>query len=157
MSLTSLDFRAPSAWLVTMKAPLTQRRPLRPDRLRPLERPFGWIPFRFLKSGWLPRLGRDAKLFYFFLCLVADGRGISFYGDARIEQMLALSAGELAVARDELTALDLVAFDGHVYQVLSLPSLPPATPVAQRRQPSCPRGGDYESVGQILQRLLGTE
>ena len=120
-----------------------------------LERPFGWIPFRFLKSGWLPRLGRDAKLFYFFLCLVADGWGISFYGDARIEQMLALSAGELAGARDELTALDLVAFDGHVYQVLSLPSLPPATPVA--RQSSCPRGGDYESVGQILQRLLGTE
>lgn len=133
-----------------MKAPLARRQPLRPDRLRPLERPFGWIPFRFLKSGWLPRLGRDAKLLYFFLCLVADGRGISFYGDARIEDLLALSAGELARARDELTELDLLAFDGRLYQVLSLPS--PRAPVAQR-QPSCPRGGDYESVGQILQRL----
>jgi len=136
-----------------MKAPLARRQPLRPDRLRPLERPFGWIPFRFLKSGWLPRLGRDAKLLYFFLCLVADGRGISFYGDARIEHLLALSAGELVQARDELTALDLLAFDGRVYQVLSLP---PASPVAQR-QASCSRRGDYESVGHILQRLLGTE
>ena len=46
--------------------------PLRTDRIRTLERPFGWIPFRILTSGLLPALSPPTKLLYFFLCLVAD-------------------------------------------------------------------------------------
>lgn len=140
-----------------MATPLWRQEPLRPDRLRPLERPFGWVPFRFVKSGWLQRLCRDAKLLYLFLCLVANRQGVSFYGDARIEKMLALSESELARARDELTELDLVAFDGHLYQVLSLPSMGPERSASPRAPPSCPREDEYESVGQILKRLLGSE
>lgn len=140
-----------------MATPRWRQNPLRPDRLRPLERPFGWVPFRFLKSGWLQRLRRDAKLLYFFLCLVADRQGVSFYGDARIEKILALSDGELARARDELTELDLVAFDGHLYQVLSLPSMEARACASPRAPPPCPGQGEYESVGQILKRLLGSE
>lgn len=120
---------------------------LRPDRLRTLERPFGWIPFRLLTSGWLPCLGQEAKLLYFFLCLVADGRGISFYGDARLCRLLGLTASELGGARKELCSYDMLAFDGRVYQLLSLPHKAPVQPSP------CRRGGVPEPVGRILQRL----
>lgn len=131
-----------------MKRP--RPRPLRPDRLRNLKRPFGWIPFRLLTSGWLPRLGRDAKLLYFFLCLVADGKGISFYGDARLCRLLDLSGGELGAARDELCRRDLLAYDGRVYQLLSLPREAPAP----EREPPRRLSGDAVPVGRILQQLL---
>ena len=125
-------------------------RPLRPDRLRSLERPFGWIPFRLLTSGLLAQLDRDAKLLYVFLCLVADGKGISFYGDARLCRLLALSGGELDAARDELCRRDLLAFDGRVYQLLSLPR---EAPVPVREAPRR-RSGDAVPIGQVLQRLI---
>ena len=138
-------------------------RPLRPDRLRSIERPFGWIPFRLLASGLLARLGRDAKLLYFFLCLVADGKGISFYGDRRVELLLELSHGELEHAREELCRHDLLAFDGRVYQVLSLPDDVGRVDRAGRRAGRDPREGQRsgegaETVGRILRRLgLGEE
>ena len=128
---------------------MNRPRLLRPDRLRTLERPFGWIPFRLLTSGWLPCLGRETKLLYFFLCLVADGRGISFYGDARMCRLLGLTASELGGARKELCGHDMLAFDGRVYQLLSLPKK--KTPV----QPSQGRRGSRpEPVGRILKRMI---
>ena len=127
---------------------VTRPRPLRPDRLRALERPFGWIPFRILTSGRLQRLGREAKLLYFFLCLVADGYGISFYGNVRLCRLLGLSTPELERGREELCRGDLLAFDGRVYQLLSLPRDVPM------RKPPRQRDGEVEPVGRILQRLL---
>ena len=120
--------------------------PLQPDRLRTLERPFGWIPFRMLTSGRLQQLSRNAKLLYFFLCLVADARGISFYGDVRLGQLLALAPPELRHARGELCRRDLLAFDGRVYQLLSLPSEAP-------RPESPSRHGEPQPAGPILRRL----
>ena len=132
---------------------------LRPDRLRTVERPFGWIPFRILSSGWLQRLCREAKLLYFFLCLVADGRGVSFYGDARLCRRLGLSAVELTEARDELCHLDLLAFNGFVYQLLSLPA-EEATPrheperkVGAKPKPAVCRRAHVEHIREILRRL----
>jgi hypothetical protein len=121
-------------------------RPLKPDRLRTLERPFGWIPFRILTSGRLRQLSRDAKLLYFFLCLVADARGISFYGEVRLCQLLALSPPELRHAREQLCRRDLLAFDDRIYQLLSLPSEP-----SRPEPPSW--HSDPEPAGRILQRL----
>jgi hypothetical protein len=96
-------------------------KPIRFDRLRSLERPYSWVPFRLLSSGLLAELSQPAKLLYFFLCLVADRRGMSFYGDRRVHEQLALSDQELSSARYELCDLDLLAFDGRVYQLLSWP------------------------------------
>jgi hypothetical protein len=124
---------------------LMRPRPLRPDRLRTLERPFGWIPFRILTTGTLQRLSRNGKLLYFFLCLVADAHGISFYGLVRLRQLLALSLPELAHAREELCQSDLLGFDGRVYQLLSLAREAPA--------PEPPRWhGDAKSVGRVVRR-----
>lgn len=96
-------------------------KPLRPDRIRTMERPFGWMPFRILTSGILAELTPAAKLLYFFLCLVADRQGLSFYGDKRLCVLVGLGGQQLGSARSELCRRDLVAFDGRVYQVLSLP------------------------------------
>ncbi len=96
-------------------------RPLRPDRIRTLEKPFGWIAFRVLSSGILARLSPAAMLLYFFLSLVADENGMSFYGERRLASILKLSRAVIASARTELCAMDLLAFDGRLYQVLSLP------------------------------------
>jgi hypothetical protein len=94
---------------------------LRPDRLRTIDRPFGWIPCRLLTDGLLEQLGRPAKLLYLLLALAADRQGISFYGDQKIQRTLDLSTNEMEQARAQLIHHDLLAFDGHTYQLLSLP------------------------------------
>ena len=135
----------------------TRPAPLRPDRLRTLAAPFGWIPFRIVKEGWLPRLSRDAKLLYFFLCLVADNHGVSFYGDARIARELGLHTDEIVQARNELTAIDLLAFNGRVYQVMSLPQSLRGHTDDKDLENNSRRGSDYESLGQILAALQRQE
>lgn len=130
--------------------------PLRPDRLRRLERPFGWIPFRILTSGLLTHLSRPAKLLYFFLCLVADQNGVSFYGERRLEGLLELSDFELTQARHELCERDLLAFDGRVYQLLSFPQqLLPQTRPAPRPCRRSGAAGELQPIGKILQQLWG--
>lgn len=155
-----------------MTIPRSARRPqqlLRPERLRAIERPFGWLPCRLLSGGWLEALGGQAKLLYMLLATAADRQGLSFYSDARIEQVLALGAGDLAGARLELTELDLLAFDGRIYQLLSLPGHPPrpacpSAPRATPHEPSAPSSTEDatpssddlpEDVQTILRKLLG--
>lgn len=125
--------------------------PLRPDRLRRLERPFSWIPFRILTSGLLAQLSGPAKLLYFFLCLVADHNGVSFYGEQRLEDVLGLSGGELEGARQELCERDLLAFDGRVYQLLSWPQQPSPPPLRRGRRRGA--AGHPQPIGKILQQL----
>lgn len=103
---------------------------LRPDRIRTIEKPFAWIPFRLVTDGTFAELSDPAKLLYLFLCLAADRQGTSFYGDARLASFFELEPYELELARRELIAKDLIAYDGHLYQVLSLPQPPP--PAARR-------------------------
>ena len=95
---------------------------LRPDRLRIIEKPFAWIPFRLLTDGLFADLSDKAKLLYLFLCLAADRQGTSFYGDARIRSYFQMSLTEIELARKELIDKDMIAYDGRLYQVLSLPS-----------------------------------
>lgn len=115
-----------------------RRRPpslLKPQRLRSIERPFGWLPCRLLTGGWLKALSGPARQLYMLLATAADPRGLSFYSGARIEQVLALGPGELARARLELTEIDLLAFDSCVYQLLSLPTNLPEKPSRPCRPP----------------------
>jgi hypothetical protein len=116
-------------------------RPLRFDRLRAIERPFGWIPFRLLTSGVLTQLSPQARQLYMVLCLVADRNGLSFYSDWRLSLMLQLCDDELDGARQQLVERDLLAYDGRVYQLLSLP------PSETRK------GADAQQAGDILRRL----
>lgn len=96
--------------------------PLRPERVRSIQKPFAWLPFALLTQGHLANLSDPAKLLYLLLCLAADRNGLSFYGDKRILSYFQLAPGDLQLARRELIEKDLLAYDGHLYQVLSLPN-----------------------------------
>jgi hypothetical protein len=109
----------------------------RPDRVRTVERPFGWVPCRMLTNGTIASMSPDERQLYLVLALAADRQGVSFYGDKRIARILACTQQELELARHALMARELVAYDGATYQLLPLPSDAATTPSAsQYRDPA---------------------
>jgi len=95
---------------------------LKPDRIRRRHGSFGWIEHRFVREGYLEGLRDPEPLLYFFLSIVADQRGISFYSLDRIRQLLGIPhAHTLQGAIDELANRDLLAFSSGIFQVLDLP------------------------------------
>jgi hypothetical protein len=58
------------------------------------------------------------------LLLVADRNGISFYDYERICKFTGLLLDDYITARNSLIDKDLIAFEGRVFQVLSLPPKP---------------------------------
>jgi hypothetical protein len=92
-----------------------------PDRVRrPPKDGWSWIDRRFVREH-ASRLSHEAILLYFFLTAVSDKDGLSFYGDASIAVRLRMSEAAMVRARDELVAMDLVAYRAPLVQVLSLP------------------------------------
>jgi hypothetical protein len=61
---------------------------------------------------------------YTFLVLAADRYGISFYGYDRICSFLRFTVEDYIEARNQLIEKDLLAFDGTLFQLLSLPEKP---------------------------------
>jgi hypothetical protein len=125
---------------------------LRPDRLRTIEKPFAWIPFRLLKDGLFADLSDQAKLLYLLLCLAADSQGLSYYGDPRILSYFQLSQQDIDLARSELIQKNLIAYDGRLYQLLSLPSPDRFTPEKTNPAPAH-RSSEPELFKDILTRL----
>ena len=97
---------------------------LNPDRIRHIDGGFSFIPHRFLTDGFLETLSWQELLLYIFLVLAADRYGLSFYSDKRICLLLHLTAEQYMAASDGLIKKDLIAFEGGIFQVLSLPSGP---------------------------------
>jgi hypothetical protein len=115
---------------------------------------FCFIPFRFLRDGFLSALKRDELALYVLLVLAANRYGVSFYGYDAICTALHMHLDQYIAARNGLIAKDLIAFDGHRYQVLSLPAPP-------RRQQAKPlrTADDFErddpaTIRQILRHDL---
>jgi hypothetical protein len=128
---------------------------LRPDRIRTIEKPFAWIPFRLVTDGTFAALSDPAKLLYIFLCLAADRQGMSFYGDARLGSFFDFHPYELELARQQLIAKDLIAYDGHLYQVLSLPPPPAARrTVARHCAASNGHAAEPELFADVLRRVV---
>ena len=108
---------------------MTERRNLlRPDRLRTVEHPFGWLPCRVLTNGTIASMSPLERQLYLMLALAADRRGISFYGDQRVQHILGCTPDQLERARTALIARDLLAHEGNTYQLLSTP--PDTIPIA---------------------------
>jgi hypothetical protein len=120
---------------------------LRPDRVRTVERPFGWVPCRMLTNGTIAIMSPDERQLYLVLALAADRHGVSFYGDKFITRILDCTHQELELARYSLLARELLAYDGATYQLLSLPSdatsapsaSPASLPAAQTPANNAPR------------------
>jgi Helix-turn-helix domain len=97
-----------------------------PQRVRKITTSFAFIEHRFLQKGYWGRLSHHELLLYLFLVLVADRWGMSYYSYDRIVNLLKLSVDEYIAARDRLIEADLIAFNGQLFQVLSLPEQLPA-------------------------------
>jgi len=93
-------------------------------RVRRIDGGFGFIPHRFVTDGFLGSLDAPQLLLYFFLVLVADRNGLSFYSYDLICSLLHMCLDNYVQARNGLIAKDLIAFDGTFFQVLALPDKP---------------------------------
>ena len=101
---------------------MIKKKILNDTRIRRISGSFGFIPHRFLTDGFLAALDQHQLLLYFFLVLVSDRYGLSYYGYDSICTALGLSLEQYIEARDSLIEKDLIAFDGTLFQVLSLPA-----------------------------------
>lgn len=102
------------------------KRLLNPERQRQVPEHFSWIDHRLVREHYIEKADVCAWALYLFLVTVADARGLSYYGDAQLARRLHLAPERLAAARRDLIALDLIAFDPPLTQVLSLPENVPA-------------------------------
>ncbi len=103
---------------------MIRKKVLNTERIRRIGGGFAFIPHRFLTGGFVSALGADELLLYLLLVLVADRNGLSFYGYDKICSLLEMDLDRYIDARDGLIRQDLIAFDGTLFQVLSLPSAP---------------------------------
>ncbi|OGQ89107.1 MAG: hypothetical protein A2464_00410 [Deltaproteobacteria bacterium RIFOXYC2_FULL_48_10] len=97
------------------------KHPLIPERIRKIAGSFAFIEHRFLQKGFLTDLTHHELVLYFFLVLASDRNGLSYYSYDKICTLLKLTLDEYILARDALIKKDLIAFDGYLFQVLSLP------------------------------------
>ena len=104
---------------------MIKKKILNPERIRRIDGGFSFIPHRFLLEGFLASLNQKEILLYVFLVLASDRNGLSFYSYGNICTRLQFNLDEYIVSRDGLIEKDLIAFDGTLFQVLSLPQQQP--------------------------------
>jgi hypothetical protein len=102
-----------------------QKRPLLADRVRRIDGGFSFIPHLFLGGGFFASLDQHQLLLYFLLVLVGDRQGLSYYSQDRLCILLRMNLDDFLLARNALIEKSLIAFDGFMFQVLSLPEKPP--------------------------------
>jgi len=126
---------------------------IEPNRVRHIDGGFSFIPHRFMTDGFLSCLEQKEILLYFFLILVSDRYGLSFYSYDAICSLLQLPLDECNDATDGLIEKDLIAFDGKIYQVLDLPSKP-VKGSPKKRSPNLDRKEYRRQAKKIIQQSL---
>jgi len=134
---------------------MIEKTPLCPQRLRKITGSFAFIEHRFLRDGFFETLSHHELLLYLFLVLVADRRGLSYYSYDKICTLLRISVDEYLCARDALIQKDLLAFDGHLYQVLCLPQKPLVQRAPRLKTKKDMAQRDPATIGQIVRDALG--
>ena len=114
---------------------MIKKKVLNPQRLRQINGGFSFIPHRFVLDGFLATLDQKELLLYLFLVMVSDRNGVSFYSYDRICTLLELNLDQYIASRNSLIEKDLIAFDGTLFQVLSLPHKPADQPKREDRSP----------------------
>jgi len=99
---------------------MIEKKPLCPHRIRKINGSFAFIEHSFLRNGFWQTLNHHDLLLYFFLIIVSDRNGLSYYGYNKISTLLQISTDEYTKARNALIDKDLIAFNGTLFQVLAL-------------------------------------
>jgi hypothetical protein len=136
---------------------MIEKRPLCPERVRKITGSFAFLEHRFIRDGFWTSLSHHALLLYIFLILVADRNGLSYYSFDKICALLQLSLDEYLLARNALIKQDLIAFDGHLFQVLSLPPTPVLQPASPLRSAQHMVQADPATIRQIIRNSLGAD
>jgi len=126
---------------------MISKQPIVPERIRKISGSFSWIDHRILTDGFLISMSRDEIVLYFFLVLVGDKNGVSFYSYDRICQLLKIELDDYIQARNLLLKRSLIAFQQGRFQVLELPRQQ-----AQLNEPQ--RGDEFRSLKRIFQTLM---
>jgi hypothetical protein len=122
-----------------------------PQLKRVLKPPFAWIDRRFLFHGFLADLNLHENLLYFFLILVADGNGLSFYNYDKICQLLKLNMDDYVQARNSLIDKKLIAHDDGLFQVLTLPQR--QQQLKTKPAATASRESDFQALADIFSKL----
>jgi hypothetical protein len=126
---------------------MISKQAIMPERIRKISGSFSWIDHRILTDGFLKAMTSHEILLYFFLILVGDKNGVSFYRYDRICQLLKIELDEYIQARNLLLKRSLIAFQQGRFQVLELPSQQ-----TQLNEPQ--RGDEFRSLKHIFQTLM---
>jgi hypothetical protein len=81
---------------------------------------------------------------------VSDRNGLSYYRYDKICTLLRISEDDYIAARNTLIDKDLIAFDGYLYQVLSLPKTPCIYPPRPLKNKSDMVKSDPATIHQIV-------
>lgn len=128
--------------------------PLDPDRVRKTAGSFAFIEHRFLRHGFFSVLTHHELLLYVFLVLVADRNGLSYYSYDKICTLLRITLDDYIISRDGLIEKDLIAFNGHLFQVLSLPNRP-LQDLAPLKSNDDMQARDPATIHQIIAKSMG--
>ena len=105
-----------------MTNPAAEREPVDPARVRMLPRHFAWADHRLRDRLAALTLAEIALLF--FLHLVADRNGCSFWADSTIAKKLGLKEGDVIEARYGLLGKGFIAYRYPLFQILPLEGPP---------------------------------
>ncbi len=139
-----------------MEDKMINKKPLVGDRIRKINGSFAWISHQFLRKGFWSTLTQHEILLYLFLVIVGDRNGLSFYSFDKICSLLTINTDEYIEARNALIDKDLIAFDGYLFQVLSLPETVALKPGRQLRSVEEMDRHDPATIHQIIKRQFGT-
>jgi hypothetical protein len=138
-----------------LKAQRIEKKPLEPHRIRKITASFAFIEHRFLRDGFWSTLDQHQLLLYVFLIIVADRSGLSYYSYDKICTLLKIAVDDYIVARDALIQKDLIGFDGHLFQVLSLPDQPVDSACAALKSKQDMQKHDPATIHQLLTHRFG--
>jgi Helix-turn-helix domain len=136
---------------------MIEKGPLCPERVRKITGSFAFLEHRFVRDGFWTSLTHHELLLYSFLALVADRNGLSYYSFDKICALLQLSLDDYLLARNALIKKDLIAFDGHLFQVLALPPRPVLQPPTPLHSAQHMAQADPATMRQIIRNSLGAD
>jgi hypothetical protein len=134
---------------------MIEKQPLCPERLRKMRGSFACIEHRCLRDGFWSALCHHELLLYVFFILVADRNGLSYYSFDKICSLVEISLDDDMLARNALIHKDLIAFDGHLFQGLSLPPKPVTSPKTPLTHPHQMAQADPATIRGLIREALG--